>query len=152
MDNYFTSLRLPTLLGVNNSQATHMLNKNRFRKCAIIGVKQLQKKRYVAALNSAYQAKKECWQRLVRKAAAWFTYLFLNLVNQENILKNSNPISSTVTTSKWVLSTEWTRTWRSIGIRMKKWWWFPFFWMLLFRVCGCCTVLTKMKAMSLCLF
>ena len=44
MDNYFTSLRLPTLLGVNNSQATRMLNKNRLRKCTIIGVKQLQKK------------------------------------------------------------------------------------------------------------
>ena len=85
------------------------------------------KKRYVVALNSAYQAKKECWQRLVRKAAVWLTYLLLNLVNQEDILKNSNPISSSVTTSKWVLSTEWTRTWPSIGIRMKKWWWFPFF-------------------------
>ena len=32
----------------------------------------------------------------------------------------------TVATKTWVLSTVWTRTWPSIGIRMKKWWWFPF--------------------------
>ena len=29
MDNYFTSFRLLTLLGVNNIQATHVPNKNR---------------------------------------------------------------------------------------------------------------------------
>ena len=28
------------------------------------------------------------------------------------------------------MSTEWTRAWPSIGIRMKKWWWFPFVWMI----------------------
>ena len=44
MDNYFTSFRLLTLLGVNNIQATRALNKNRLRKCIIIGDKQLQKK------------------------------------------------------------------------------------------------------------
>ena len=49
---------------------------------------------------------------------------------KNNIFKNNNQISSTVTTRMWVLSTEWTRTWLSIGIRMKQWWWFPFVWML----------------------
>ena len=41
-----------------------------------------------------------------------------------------------------------------IGVQMKKWWWSRLFeWqMLFFRVREYCIVLTKMKAMSLCLF
>ena len=45
MDNYFTSLRLLTHLGVNNIRVTRLLIKNRLRKYAIIGVKQLQKEK-----------------------------------------------------------------------------------------------------------
>ena len=44
MDNYLTSFRLPTHLGVNNIRARRVLNKNRLGKCTIIGDKQLQKK------------------------------------------------------------------------------------------------------------
>ena len=44
MDNYFTSFRLLTNLGVNNIQATRVLNKNRLHKFTIIGGKQLQNK------------------------------------------------------------------------------------------------------------
>ena len=44
MDNYFTSLRMLTHLGINNIRATLVLNKNRLHKCTIIGDKQLQKK------------------------------------------------------------------------------------------------------------
>ena len=44
MDNYFTSFRLLTLLGVNNIRATRMLIKNKLCKFTIIGDKQLQKK------------------------------------------------------------------------------------------------------------
>ena len=44
MGNYFISFRLLTHLGINNIRATHVLNKNRLRKCTIIGDKQLQKK------------------------------------------------------------------------------------------------------------
>ena len=59
IDKYFTSFRLFTHLGVNNVRATRVLNKNRLRKCTIIAGKQLQKKKKnVATLNSAYQAKK----------------------------------------------------------------------------------------------
>ena len=67
MDNYFTSFRLLTHLGVylsvfnpnagNNIRVTGGLNKNMLRKCTIIGGKQLQKKN-VTTLNSAHQAKK----------------------------------------------------------------------------------------------
>ena len=60
MDNYFTSVRLLTHVGVNNIRATRVLNKNRLHKCTIIGDKQLQKKRNMANLNSAHQAKKQC--------------------------------------------------------------------------------------------
>ena len=49
-------------------------------------------------------------------------------------IKNNNQICSTATTITWVLSIEWTRTWPSIGIRMKKWGWFPFVWMVDFVI------------------
>ena len=58
IDNYFTFFRLATHLGVNNIRATGVLNKYRIRKCTIIGEKQLQKKRNMAALNNAHEAKK----------------------------------------------------------------------------------------------
>ena len=45
MDNYFTSFCLLTHLGVNNIRATRVLNKNRLRRCTVIGDKQLQKKK-----------------------------------------------------------------------------------------------------------
>ena len=43
MDNYFTSFRLLTHLGVNHIRVTGVLNKNRLCKCTINGDKQLQK-------------------------------------------------------------------------------------------------------------
>ena len=46
------------------------------------------------------------------------------------MFKNNNQIGSTVTTRIWVLSIEWTSRCQSIGIRMKKWWWFPFVWIV----------------------
>ena len=45
---------------------------------------------------------------------------------KNDIFKNNNQISSTVTTRTCALSTEWTKTWPSIGIQMKKWRWFPY--------------------------
>ena len=45
MDNCFTSFRLLTHLGVNNIRTVRVLNKNRLRKCTIIGDKQQQKKK-----------------------------------------------------------------------------------------------------------
>ena len=59
MDNYFTSFRLLSHLGVNNIRATDVLNKNMLRKCTIIGEKQLPKKRNTATLNSAPHIKQE---------------------------------------------------------------------------------------------
>ena len=49
---------------------------------------------------------------------------------KKDIFKNNNQFSFTVTTRTWVLPTEWTRTWSSIGIWVKNWWWFPFVWMV----------------------
>ena len=43
MNNYFTTSRLLTHLGVRNIQAAGMLKKNRLRKCTIIRDKQVQK-------------------------------------------------------------------------------------------------------------
>ena len=43
MNNYFISFGLITHLGVKNIRETGVLNKNRLRKCTIIGDKQLQK-------------------------------------------------------------------------------------------------------------
>ena len=58
-DNCFTSFRLFIHFGVNNIRATVILNKNRLRKCTIIGKKQLQRKeRGHFEQRSAHQAKK----------------------------------------------------------------------------------------------
>ena len=57
MNNYFISFHLLKYLGVNNIRATGVLNKNRLRKCTIIGNKQLQKNER-GNLNTAHQAKK----------------------------------------------------------------------------------------------
>ena len=112
MDNYFTFFRLLTHLGVNNIRATRVLSKNRLRKCTIIGDKQLEK-RNVATLNNAHQAKRQCIFD-----TGW-------LERQQCDLHSFFLILWT-----WILSTEWTRTWQSIGIRMKKLWWFRFVWMV----------------------
>ena len=44
MNNYFTSFRLLTHIGVNNIWARGVINKNSLRKYTIIGEKQMQKK------------------------------------------------------------------------------------------------------------
>ena len=44
IDNYFTSFRLHTHVGVNNIRATRVLNKNRLPKCFLNGDKELRKK------------------------------------------------------------------------------------------------------------
>ena len=58
MDNYFTSFCLVTLLGVNNIRATRVLNKNRLRKCTIIGDKQLQKQKERGHFEQCTSSKK----------------------------------------------------------------------------------------------
>ena len=78
---------------------------------------------------------------MVRTAAVRFTQIVLDLVNLRdlfgvvtklkiNIFKNNNEISFTVRIRTLILSIEWTGTWPSIGIRLKKWWWFQFVWMV----------------------
>ena len=51
-------------------------------------------------------------------------------MHYKNIFKNNNQIIYTVTTRRWVLSIEWTRTYQSIGMQMKNWWWFQLAWMV----------------------
>ena len=48
----------------------------------------------------------------------------------EKYFQEQQPIQFHFTTRKWVSSTEWTRTWPSIGIRMKTWLWFWFVWIV----------------------
>ena len=149
MDNYFTSSCLLTRHSVSNMQATRVLNKNSLRKCTIIGDKQLQKKRtwplwtahtrqkssvtltvvcsndssvvYVASSESCEPKRfVRCWNKVKRKY----------IQEQQPINQTKQPISSTVTTRTWILSTIWTRMWPSIGIQMTKRWWFSFVWMV----------------------
>ena len=58
MDNYFTSFRLLTHLGVNNIRAKRVLKKNRLRKCTMIGDKQLQKKKERGQFEQLTSSKK----------------------------------------------------------------------------------------------
>ena len=89
------------------------------------------KKRNMATLNSAHKAKKQCnfdsgWlerqQCDLHSSESCEPKRFVRCWNkvEKKKFKNNNQIRSTVTTRTWVLSTEWTRTWPSIGIRSKK--------------------------------
>ena len=57
MDNYFTSFRQMTHLGVNIIRATGVLNNNRLRECLSLGTSSC-KKTNLTTLNSAHQAQK----------------------------------------------------------------------------------------------
>ena len=81
------------------------------------------KKRNVATLNSAHQAKSQC--NFVKTER--FTWVLLNLVIlrdflgvvtklKESTFKNNIQINSNVTTRTRVLSTEWPRAWSIIGM------------------------------------
>ena len=151
MNNYFTSFRLFTHLGVDNIRATCVLNKNRLRKCTIIGDKHLQEKGTWPLWTAHIKQKSSGTLTVV----GWIDNSAINIASSEscerkrfvrywnkvekNIFKKNNQISSAATTRTWVLSTEWTKTWPSIDVQMKKWWWFPFVWMtdfMLLRVRG----------------
>ena len=54
------------------------------------------------------------WQWLVRTTAG-----NLRAKLKESIFKNNNQINYSVTTTTWVLSTEWSRTWSSKGLIFK---------------------------------
>ena len=127
MDNYFSSFRLLTHIGVNNIRATGFFNKNRLRRCTIIGDKQLQKEeRGHLVQRSGYKANSSVTcvvgqndTRTVYKASSescqpkrfiWCWY------KVERKFKNNNQINSTVTTRTWILSTEWNRTQTSTGL------------------------------------
>ena len=84
------------------------------------------KKRNVATLNNAHQAKNivQLWQWLVWITTEQCTLLFLNFLNLRNlfsiwaklkrsIIKNNNQINSTVTTRTWVFLKVWIRTFPS---------------------------------------
>ena len=64
MNNYFTSFRLLTHLGINNIRATGVLNENRLRRCTIIGDKQPQKNRMWSLWTVHVKQKKtaQIWQ------------------------------------------------------------------------------------------
>ena len=167
MNNYVTCFRMLTHLGVNNIWATGVLSKNRLRKCTIVGNKQPQK-RNVDTLDSAHQAKKavQLWQWLVwttkerckfseTKRFVWRLNKVEGKYIQEQQLNNS-----TVTTWTGVYSKGWTREFPSTRL-VSEWknggsprllicsmFWC---WMLLFRMHGCCIILTKMKSIGLCL-
>ena len=60
-DNHFTSFGLLSLVGVSDIQPKGVLNKNRLRKCTIIGQKQLQKKeRNYFEQRRVNQTNKQC--------------------------------------------------------------------------------------------
>ena len=105
--------------------------------------------RNVATLKSVHQAKKQCdfdsgW--LERQQCNFAIYLDSSesceprrfvwcWMEQKWIyvyiyIQEQQPNQFHCYNQSWVLSTEWTRTWPGIGIRMKKWWWFPYVWMV----------------------
>ena len=107
MNNYFTTSRLLTHLGVRNIQAAGMLKKNRLRKCTIIRDKQVQKIELWQFWTSYIKQKKGSanltvagynYNRVASKSSKPKIYLWhLNKIGK-TIFKNNNQINSTVTT------------------------------------------------------
>ena len=60
MNNYFTSFRLLTHLGVKNISATGVLSKKRLRKYTVVTDKQPQKREYDRLQQRAPSKKKQC--------------------------------------------------------------------------------------------
>ena len=111
MNNYFTSSRLLTQLGVRNIQATGVLKKNRLCKCTIIRGKQPQINGLWQFWTSRIKQKKSRanltvvgWNnnRVVYIASSKSSKpkIFVWRLNEigKTIFKNNNQINSTVTT------------------------------------------------------
>ena len=167
MNNYFTSFRLFTHLSVNNIRATCVLNKNRLPKCTIIWDKHLQKKGTWPLWTAHIKQKSSGTLTVV----GWIDSSAINIASSEscerkrfvrcwnkvekNIFKKNNQISSAATTRTWVLSTEWTKAWPSIDVQLKNGGGSRLFEWQILCCSGCggyCTILTKIKAMSPCLY
>ena len=164
MNNYVTCFRLFTHLGVNNIWATGVLNKNRLRKCTIVGDKQLQKKECGHFGQRTPTKKSSATLTVVYISSSKFSEpkRFVRRLNkiEGSILKNNNQINSTVTTRTVFFPKGWARAfpstrlvseWKNVGgPRLLKCSMFRC-WMLFFRMHGCCITLIKMKSLSLCL-
>ena len=154
MDNYFTSFRLPTHLRVNDIQARRVLNKKWLRICTVIGDKHLQKKGTWPLWKAHIKQKSS----VTLTVAGWNDSSAIYIASSEscepkkfvryrnkvkkNISKNNNQSSSTVTTTTWGLSTELTRPWPSISIRMKKMPVVPVYLIGTFCYSGCGSILS----------
>ena len=162
MNNYFTSICLLTHLGVNNIWATGVLNKNRLHKCTIVGKKQPQKKGMWPLWTAHIKQKKQCnFDRSLFKLSEPKRFVRrLNKVEgkyiQEQQLNQFYCYNKIRGFSKgWTRAFPRTRLvskWKNGGgprlLICSKFQ----YWMLFFRMHGCCITLTKMKSMSLCLF
>ena len=169
MDNYFTSFFLTTTLELTTFGPKLCSRKIGYANALSLGTNSCEKEeRDHFEQRSAGKAKKQCTcvvtknkSRAVSIASSKSCQTNKDLFGveiklKESTFKDNNQINSTITTRSWGLSTEWTRTWPSAGLASKwkngsgslliEWW------ILLVRVRGYCVVLTKIKAMSLCLF
>ena len=138
MDNYFTSFRLLTHLGVylsifnpnalNYIRVTGGLNKNMLSKCTITGGKQSQKKEHyhfeqrisskkgsTSLAVAGWKNNREVYIDFSESSESKRFVRRWNKVEKKYIQEN-NQVYSTVTTKPWILSTEWTRTWPSTGL------------------------------------
>ena len=167
MNISFTLFRLLTHLGVNSIWATGVFIKNRLRKCTSVGDKQPQKRECGHFEQSTSSKKSSATLTVVGLNDIRAVYIasskfsepkrFVRRLNkvERKYTQEQLQINSTFTTRTWVFSTGWTRTFSSTrlvsewksggGCRLLKWS------MLFFRMRRSCIILTKMKAMRLCL-
>ena len=166
VDNYFTCFRLFVclpILELTTFKQEVCSTRISYTNTLSSGTNSF-KKRNVATLNSAVHFKqKHC----VTCVAGWNDSRALYIASsesrqpnrnlfdvgaklKESIFKSNNQINSYVTTRTWVLSKEWIRTWPNTGLVSE--WKNGGGTRLFCRVRGFCIVLTKIKAMSPCLF
>ena len=160
MDNYFISFRLLTLLGATNIRTTRVLCKNRLRKCAIIGEKQLPKQEHDPFKQYTWSKKKQ--RNFDSGCLEQYSFFWILLTSEIYLVLEQSwkKIYSRIATQSvpllqaehgicqhigsehgHILASEW----KNGGVSRL------FEWLLFFRVRGYCILLIKMKAMSLCL-
>ena len=145
MDNYFTSFRLLALLAQHNIRATGVLNKKKLSKCEIMGDKELAKKPRGQVVQ----------QKSTNRGVGKIFVIGWNDNRTVYIASNYLPSKPSKTVRRWnkidqkyvqVIQPYQFHCYNQgmgfvdrmdqnvakyrIGIRMKKWWWAPFAWMI----------------------
>ena len=140
--HYFISFSRLTHLGVN-IQATVVLNKNRLPKCTSTVDKQLQKRNLVILNSTRHTYQKTVWLMLLLRMTVGGGLPFSESCQPKRFVWCWNKVERTYIQEQqpnqfhcynqnmgFVNRMDQNVAKYRIGIEMRKWWWFPFAWVV----------------------